>query len=204
MKVRFSVFFLVLFLSSVVFAAEEAPREIAGFKLGASITEYQDQLVVETALPLRHSEFLAEVDVRPPDGFKSGYLTYGRCEVSDRIVRVKLKYERDDREFFNELMEQFTKKFGKPAEYKGDAFRACLAWKWNFTSNSGEKISLLLAHRCDQDEDVSSGNAVKLTLRSAIESERLCFDKKFRQAGKGENSDDKQKGKPDFRMLIPN
>lgn len=198
---------LLLFFSSPAPAADEThdvPREIGGFKLGVNLSDYKDQVLPDTALPLRHSEFLSEVDVKPPDGYKSGYITYGTCEQAEKVLRIKLKYEREDREFFNELMERFNKKFGKPAEYKGDAFRACLAWKWNFVTSSGEKINLLLEHKCEQDEDIGAGNSVKLTLRSAIDNERLCFEKKFRQAVKGDNSEEKPKGQPDFKMLVPN
>lgn len=202
----FSILLLLIFSSpaSALDETHEVPREIGGFKLGVSLSDYKDQLLPETVLPLRHSEYLSEVDVKPPDGYKSGYITYGNCEQPERVLRIKLKYEREDREFFNELMERFNKKFGKPAEYKGDAFRACLAWKWNFVTNSGEKINLLLEHKCEQDEDIGAGNAVKLTLRSAIDNERMCFEKKFRQAVKGDNSDEKSKGQPDFKMLVPN
>jgi hypothetical protein len=189
---------------AVVSASAETPREIAGFRLGAKISDYKDNILMETALPVRHSEFLSEVDVKPPAGFKSGYLTYGKCDQSERVVRIKLKYDREDKDFFNDLLERFKEKFGSPSEYKGDAFRACLAWKWNFNEGSGDRIGLLLEHNCEQDEDINIGNSIKLIFRSEIEKERTCFEKKYSEVKQGENPDEKAKGKPDFKSFIPN
>jgi hypothetical protein len=202
----FSVFiiFLLIVIFTVVCASAESPREIAGFRLGAKVSDYKDSILPETALPVRHAEFLSEVDIKPPAGFKSGYITYGNCDQAERVVRIKLKYDREDKEFFNDLMERFKEKFGNPAEYKGDAFRACLAWKWNFNEASGDKIGLLLEHNCEQDEDISSGNSIKLTLKSEMEKERSCFDKKYNDAKQGENPDEKAKAKPDFKSFVPN
>jgi hypothetical protein len=196
---------ILMTVFAVVAASAEIPREIAGFRLGGKISDYKDSILPETALPVRHSEFLSEVDVKPPAGYKSGYITYGNCDQSERIVRIKLKYEREDKEFFNDLLERFKEKFGNPPEYKGDAFRACLAWKWNFNdSGTGEKIGLLLEYNCEQDEDINTGNSIKLIYRSAIEKERSCFEKKYNEAKQGENPDEKTKGKPDFRSFVPN
>ena len=207
MNLRLLPVFIILIFAiflAVVCASAESPREIAGFRLGAKISDYKDSIVPVTALPLRHSEFLSEVDVKPPAGYKSGYITYGNCDQAERIVRIKLKYDREDKELFNDLVERFKEKFGAPSEYKGDAFRACLAWKWNFNDSSGDKIGLLLEHNCEQDEDISTGNSIKLTFRSEIEKERACFEKKYNEAKQGENSDEKAKGKPDFKSLVPN
>lgn len=206
MNLRFFPVFIILVLIAiftVVSASAETPREIAGFRLGAKISDYKDSILPETALPIRHSEFLSEVDVKPPVGYKSGYITYGSCDQVERIVRIKLKYDREDKEFFNDLLERFKEKFGNP-EYKGDAFRACLAWRWNFNDSSGDKIGLLLEHNCDQDEDVNAGNAIKLIFRSEIEKQRSCFEKKYNEIKQGETSDEKTKGKPDFKSLVPN
>jgi hypothetical protein len=202
----FPVFIILMFMTifAVVSAWAETPREIAGFRLGGKISDYTDSILPETALPVRHSEFLSEVDIKPPVGYKSGYITYGNCDQSGRIVRIKLKYEREDKEFFNDLLERLKEKFGNPPEYKGDAFRACLAWKWNFNDGTGEKIGLLLEHNCDQDEDINTGNSIKLIFRSEIEKERSCFEKKYNGAKQGENPDEKAKQKPDFRSLVPN
>lgn len=207
MNVKLLAVFIIL-ISALIFTAvralAESPREIAGFRLGAKLSDYKDVVLPESVVPIRHSQFLSEVDIRPPAGFRSGYLTYGNCDQAEHIVRIKLKYDREDKEFFNDLLEHFKEKFGNPSEYKGDAFRACLAWKWNFNENSGDKIDLVLEHNCELDEDVSAGNSIKLTLKSEIEKERSCFEKKYNEARQGENPDEKAKGKPDFKSLVPN
>jgi len=180
----------------------EAPRQIAGFRLGVNVSQYKDQVQVETAVPLRHSEYLSEVDIKPIDGYRSGYLSYGNCDQPGTIVKIKLKYDRDDKEFFDELMERFDKKFGKPSEYKGDAFRACIAWKWSFTDSEKNKINMVLQHNCQDDEDYTSGNAVKLWMKNRIDRERACQEEKQSES-KGEDAEKKARKKPDIRNLIP-
>ena len=68
----------------------------------------------------------------------------------------------------------YKKQLGQPNEYKGDAFKTVIAWKWSFTNNKNEKISLILQYN-EMDEDEKMGVSVKLTLTSQIEKERACF-----------------------------
>lgn len=203
-----AVFIFVIPVVTLLFSLNcraEAPRRIAGFLLGADVSQYKDQLSMDTALPVRHSEYLTEVDIKPVEGYKSGYVTFGNCEQPGRIARIKLKYERDEKEFFDELMERFGKKFGKPSEYKGDAFRACIAWKWTFTDNEKNKISLILQHNCQDEDDYLSGNAVKMSLRSLMEKERRCYESKHPELSQDKDApaDKKAVKKVDFRNLIP-
>lgn len=194
----------VLVLSLVVcgLCDAEAPRQIANFRLGTDISQYKDHVQMDTAIALRHSEYLSEVDIKPIEGYKSGYVSYGNCDQPGAIVKIKMKYERDDKEFFDELMERFDKKFGKPAEYKGDAFRACIAWKWAFTDAEKNKIYMVLQHNCQDDEDYTSGNAIKLWMKNRIDSERACYENKHPEQ-KGEDAEKKAKKKPDLKNLIP-
>ena len=192
---------LLLFFLGCGKSFADPPSEVGGFKLGANITAYKDSIVPDSALPLRHSEYLSEVDVKAPEGFKSGYLTYASCDQEGKILKVKLKYDRDDKQFFDELLEYFNKQFGKPNEYQGDAFRACIAWKWSFTGKENEQINTTLSHNCEEDEGEEGGNAVRMVLRSDIEKERACF--KAKQAKAADNKDDKNKKKPDFKLLVP-
>ncbi len=180
----------------------EAPHQIAGFRLGTDIQQYKDFLLTDTALPLRHSEYLSEVEVKPIEGYKSGYVSYGNCGQPGKVMKIKLKYDRDDKEFFDELMERFDKKFGKPSEYKGDAFRSCVAWKWSFTDTDKSKIILMLQHNCQDDEDYMSGNAVKISSKTLIDGERACYEEKHPEP-KGDDADKKAKKKYDFKSLLP-
>jgi hypothetical protein len=187
------------------FCFADAPRQIAGFALGANVSQYANSLRMEKSLPLRHMEYLSEAEIIPPDGFKSGYVFFGNCREPGRIVRIKLKYEREDKEFFEELLEHFGKKFGKPDEYKGDAFRVFIAWKWSFKDKSGNKTNLILQHNSEDDEDYTSGNSMKMSQMTLIEQERQCYDKKHPESKEGAEGTRKESSrkKPDFKLLVP-
>jgi len=183
----------------------DAPHQIGGFVLGANVEHYAESLRMEKILPLRHMEYLSEVEVKPFAGFRSGYIFFGNCREPGQIVRIKLKYERDDREFFDELLEHFKKKFGKPDEYKGDAFRAFIAWKWSFTDKNRNKISLILQHNTEDDEEYTSGNSMKMSQMTLIEQERQCYQRKHPEDKEGAEGSQKESSrkKPDFKLLVP-
>ena len=183
----------------------DAPRQIGGFVLGANVNQYAESLDMEKSLPLRHMEYLTEVEVKPLEGFRGGYVQFGNCRESGQIVRIKLKYERDDREFFDEILERVKKKFRKPDEYKGDAFRAFIAWKWSFTDKNQHKISLILQHNSEDDEDYTSGNSVKMSQMTLIEQERQCYEKRHPQDKRGGDEAKKAASRksPDFKLLVP-
>jgi len=184
----------------------EAPQQIAGIRMGATIDQYQDILQMDTRLPVRHMEYLSEVELRKPfEGYRSGYVFYGNCDKPGRIVKIKLKYERSDKEFFDELLQRFKRKFGQPDQYRGDAFRAFLAWKWSFKDKDGRNISLILQHNSSDVEEYTQGNSMKLSATSLIEQEAKCYEvknpePKRAQPGKGQKS---PKEPTDFQRLIP-
>ncbi|HQN19098.1 MAG TPA: hypothetical protein PKV86_08165 [Syntrophobacteraceae bacterium] len=184
----------------------EAPLQIAGIQLGANIDQYKSILQMDTSLPVRHMEYLSEVEIKPPfAGYRSGYLFYGNCEKPGRIVKLKLKYEREDKEFFDDLLNQFKRKFGEPDQYRGDAFRAFLAWKWSFVDKDKNRISLILQHNSSDVEEYTMGNSVKLTVTSFVEQEARCFEQKnpeTKQARSGKTQ--KKPGEQmDYRRFIP-
>lgn len=183
----------------------EPPQQIGGIRLGANIKNHEDLFRMETSLRLRHMEYLSEVEVKPFEGFKAGYVTYGNCHEPGRIVKLKLKYEREDREFFDELLAQFKKKFGEPQEYKGDAFRTFLAWKWAFTDKDRNRISLILQHNSEDDEEYTSGNSLKMSMTTLIDKERLCHEKKSSgsKPSQGASSKGPTQKKTDFKLLLP-
>jgi hypothetical protein len=157
--------------------AGEVPRTIAGFTLGRPIEEVADRVILETALPVRYMENLQEVEIQAMEGFKSGLIAYGTCRKPDTIVRIKLKYADGGIEFFENLLQRFKKKFGEPTEYQGDPFRVFISWKWSFADASENRISLILQHN-EQDEEEKIGNAVKLTLHNRLEEDARCFREK--------------------------
>jgi hypothetical protein len=196
---------LSLFLGSVSAHAGPVPRQIAGIVMGARIDQYRDMLRTETALPVRRVESLTEVELKPMEGYQSGSLTYGNCENPGRIIKVKLRYDRDDKDFFEELFKRFKERFGETSEYKGDPFRMFLAWKWSFTDGKGNRVSLILQHNSMDDDDFPSGNVVKISHTTEIEKERRCFERT--QAAEKDPGraapPSKGKGQEDFSRFIP-
>lgn len=195
---------MALLAVSAAFASD-IPHQIGGFLLGGSVKQYADSLKMETVLPLRHLAYLSEVEVKPPEGFKSGYVSFGNCREPGQIVKIKLKYEREDREFFDELLEHFEKRFGKPGKYQGDAFRAFIAWKWTFTDGNKNRISLVLEHGSEDDES-TSGNCVKMSQITLLEQEKQCFERKHPEIKEHDEQARKEslRKKPDYNLLVPN
>jgi hypothetical protein len=154
--------------------AGEVPRSLAGFTLGRPIEEAADRVIMETALPVRYMENVQEVEIQAMEGFKSGLIAFGTCRKPNAIVRIKLKYADSGREFFESLLQRFKKKFGDPTEYQGDPFGVLISWKWSFSDASENRISLILQHN-EQDEEEKIGNAVKFTLHNRLDEDARCF-----------------------------
>jgi hypothetical protein len=155
----------------------KAPHELAGFVLDRPISEFEDRVIMETALPVRYFESFYEVEIKPLKGYKSGLIGYGTCARPGNIVRIKLKYEDSSREFFDNLLKEFKKRFGEPDEYQGDPFQVLISWKWSFVDEQNNRISLVLQHN-QLDEDEKMGNAVKLTMTSLADADMRCFQEK--------------------------
>jgi hypothetical protein len=184
----------------------QVPQQIAGIRLGATLDQYKTILQMDTALPVRHMEYISEVEIKPSfEGYRSGYVFYGNCDKPGRIVKIKLKYEHSDKDFFDDLVKRFKQKFGNPDQYRGDAFRAFIAWKWSFKDKDGNNISLILQHNSADVEEYTRGNSVKLSATSLIEKEAKCEELKTpepkqKQRGKGEKG---AKEQADFQRWIP-
>lgn len=174
---------MLILVSSVCHA--DAPKELGGFRLGSDIAGYRNQVVMETAMPIRYAEWITEVESIASEGFKPGLIAYGTCADPGKIVRIKLKYADDSRQFFDALVREIEKKYGKPAEWRGDTFGIVISWKWSFVDKQNNRISMILQHnKLDTDEKI--GNSIKLTMTGQVEKERDCFQKKypnFREGG---------------------
>jgi hypothetical protein len=199
-----SALIAALLLPMMSFA--QVPQQIAEIRLGANIDQYRNILQMDTSLPVRHMEYISEVELKPSfEGYRSGYIFYGNCDKPGRIVKIKLKYERSDKEFFDDLLQRFKQKFGDPDQYRGDAFRTFIAWKWSFRDKDGNHISLILQHNSADVEDYTRGNSVKLSATSLLEKETKCDELKNpepRQTlpGKGEKKPLEQ---ADYQRFIP-
>lgn len=183
-------------------AGQEMPRELAGFRLGGDIADVQDLVYMDSRLPIRYAPYLSEVETRDLPGFKTGLITYGGCAHPGKILRIKLKYADRSKRFYERLLDRYKERFGEPSEWRGDPFQMLLAWKWSFADAEGHRVSMILQHNTE-DEEEKKGNAVKLTLTGHMEEEEACYAK-----GSGpERSPDRRKGKsgaaPDWDRLVP-
>jgi hypothetical protein len=179
----------------------KAPLEVGGFVLGAPVQAVEDRVRMASALPVRHMEFLQEVEIIDLPQFKSGYIAFGTCDQPGQIVRIKLKYAESSRKFYDALLKRFKQRFGNPSEWRGDPFHVVIAWKWQFTEPDGTCISLTLQHNT-RDEDEKMGNAVKLTASHLIEAERRCFEKRQpKPAAPGKPA--AARGPVDWDLLVP-
>ena len=172
-------FVLTLFFFIVAgLAFAEAPHQIGGFVLDQDIKKFEDRVIMDTALPVRYAENIEEVEIKFTQGSKSGLISYGPCNHPGHIIRIKLKYADSSKKFYKDLLKQFKKRFGEPAEYRGDAFKIVDAWKWSFVDEQkNHRISLILQHN-SKDEQEKIGNSVKLTNTTLMEEDLLCYKNK--------------------------
>ena len=182
----------------------QAPHEIAGFTLGKNIADYKGKVKMETSIPIRYMDYVNEVEIQDINGFKSGLIAYGNCDSPGRILRIKLKYEDSSKEFFNQLLKRFKAKFGEPAEWRGDSFHVVIAWKWAFTDQENNRISMILQHNT-MDEEEKIGNSLKLTMTNLFEVERICFESKQpgTQANPVPAGQEGNKGPVNWDLFIP-
>ena len=168
---------LTTLLNAVICLAAEAPHQLGSFILGTDISAYREQLNMDTAIPIRYAEYISEVEIKPANGFRSGLIAYGTCINPGKVVRIKLKYADDSRSFFDELVKQIEKRYGKADDWRGDPFHIVISWKWSFTDKNNNRISMILQHnKLDTDEKI--GNSIKLTMTNQVDQERECFQKK--------------------------
>lgn len=196
----------LLGISSIPAYADKAPHQIAGFVLGENISRYESQLNATSAWPLRHQEYLTEVDLNDVPGYSNATLMYGTCAQPRTIVRINLEYSASDRRFFEELLARYKERFGDPDECKGDLFQVIIAWKWSFKDSKGRHISLILQH--GMDEDSKPGNSVKLTDMTRLDEERACNDRQHPERAEQRKQPSKSAPKGhrepvDYQRFIP-
>ena len=184
---KMAIVLLVLVLQmvpGVVFAAPaDAPHQVAGIVLGTPLDQSRHLINMQSAQTVRLMEYLSEAEMKPVPGYRTGYVTFGTCSADSPIIKIKLKYLRDDRPFFDELLKLFEKKFGKATKYKGDVFGGFLAWKWSLKDKAGNDISITLQHNSTDDDEYTSGNSLKMSITNLIRKERECYAAKAGGAG---------------------
>jgi hypothetical protein len=175
-RLLFVSIFTYLGVASVCLAGE-APHQVGVFVLNRDIADFKDYVIMETALPIRYMENIKEVEVKPIKGFKSGLIAYASCTAPGHIVRIKLKYKDSSKTFFENLLKRVKKKYGEADDYRGDPFHILIAWKWSFTDDEDNHISLTLQHNT-LDAEEKKGNAIKLTMTNLIERDQDCHKSK--------------------------
>jgi hypothetical protein len=179
---------LVVFIWPTVCPAAEVPHELAGFVLGGTLTAYRQHIKPNTALPVRYLESLKEAEAKKIRGYKTGLVAYTTCLTPSRIVRLKFKYADSSKRFYDQLLERFKARFGEPDEYRGDPFHIVVAWKWAFTDENNNDISLLLQHNT-RDEEEKKGNSIKMTMWNLLNEELGCFEAKHQQSTQSKDAD---------------
>lgn len=198
---KYLMLVLWLFTASSV-QAQVFPTSLGGIVLGQDISTIRDICRMHTEIPLSLERHLLEVQLVPghAPGIRGGSVAYANCREVGRIVRVKLKFEDGSRQFFDNLLQRYQQRFGKPQEWRGDPFQTVRSWKWSFRDGQGEQVNLELTHSADDDS--ASENSAKMTLRSLWLREDDCQDRKTaRETAPGKVrapfSED------DYRLLVP-
>ena len=93
------------------------------------------------------------------------------------------------------MLKKYTKAFGKPDSYQGDAFKNVIAWEWNF--NQGEELVTVLL-MWSRDKEIRPGVSIKMTLTSLLDNEYACFNKKNRRIEKSKGGPSEIESLNDF------
>ncbi len=185
---------IIALLSFTSVVAYDTPTEIGGFKLGEFITNYPQ---------IEYSEYLKEVVVNDWHGFRKGIISYGTCAYPGRIVKIRMKYQNSSKNFYDELLKKYKSKYGKPTEWKGDAFGVLYIWKWRFVDKDNRRVNLILQHNLQNDNE-NVGNMVKISFPELMEEERFCVIDFFEKNKTAEEKETiKQRMKPDWDYMLP-
>lgn len=185
---------IIALLSFTSVVAYDTPTEIGGFKLGEFITDYPQ---------IEYSEYLKEVVVNDWHGFRKGIISYGTCAYPGRIVKIRMKYQNSSKNFYDELLKKYKSKYGKPTEWKGDAFGVLYIWKWRFVDKDNRRVNLILQHNLQNDNE-NVGNMVKISFPELMEEERFCVIDFFEKNKTAEEKETiKQRMKPDWDYMLP-
>ncbi len=194
---------VVLILSFLPAAfAGEAPKSIVGVALGSRIEDNRDKLDMDTAAPIWRAEYLVKAALRRIKGYESGYVVYGACKAPGRIVRIKLNYENDTKEFFDDLLSALTNRYGKPSEWRGNPFGTLKVWKWSFKDEAMNSISMIIQRYEGEDDAFTPGNSIKLAVTNYAEEEKACHGEKIKQ-GKFKPADPVGGEKLNFDWYLP-
>ena len=164
--------------------AVDAPRELAGLRLGDTVEASGAKLLLAGGQRESLRSGLSMVPVAPVAGFRSGYVDVGDCVQPGRIVRVKMHYADDSLAFFNKILAALTKRYGEPAQWRGNAFGTLRTWKWSLKAGDGSPVSLILMHYAGDDGSFTQGNSIRLAAPDLVRREQQCQSAKLEAAAK--------------------
>ena len=189
-KITLLLCLFVLIQSSALADEYRAPSSAGGFTLNTQIEEYAVS---------SHENYVKEIILTDLEGFRKGFITYGTCERPGEILRIKLKYRDRSYDFFEQLLKKYKKAFGNKPKFAGDQFGNVKGWKWSFTDEQGQLVTLALQHNL-KDSDESIGNMLKLSLPGLLNEERICFNKKHPASP---DPDGSKSPESNWEILIP-
>ncbi len=181
---------VLMLLPAAAAMGTEAPGSAGGFSLKSKIDQYGVS---------GHENYLKEIIITDLEGFHKGFITYGTCERPGEILRIKLKYKDRSYKFFEQLLEKYRQTFGAKPKFDGDQFGNVKAWKWSFTNEDNQRVTLELQHNL-KDTEESIGNMLKLSLPELMNEERHCFNRKYPDK---QEKDAETDSEPDWNILIP-
>jgi hypothetical protein len=164
---------LVLGLPRAALAAE-GPLELAGIRLGESVDAFKDKLLTDKVDKAFLRPYLGIMPMVPVPGYRSGYVDFGQCAKPGRIVRIKMNYVDDSLTFFNRILEALKKRYGEPAQWRGNAFGTLRTWKWSLTAPGGQHVSLILMHYEGEDGAFTEGNSIRIAATDMVREEEHC------------------------------
>jgi len=168
---------LLVVLSLLGFLGTDAaagPLEMAGIPLGADVKSLAGKLepgMTETDLDQR---YLTTQAMKPQPGYRSGYVTFGNCAASGRVVRVKMNYADESKEFHEKLLGGLKKRYGEPKQWRGSPFGNLRIWKWSVRDPQAGDVSIILQFYSGDDDSFTKGNSLRVSSRTWIREEQLC------------------------------
>ncbi|MFW5733516.1 MAG: hypothetical protein ACOCWR_00490 [Oceanidesulfovibrio sp.] len=165
---------LAALLAAPAVALAELPRSVLGLTMGENVSKIENLLWMDSATRLTDTPFLMEVDIKHTEfpGIRGGSVTYGNCAHPGTLIGCKLKFDDRDYSLFERLYKIYEKRFGKPDEWQGDAFRTVRSWKW-MVRDGDQRINIVLTY--SKDPTMRPGVSIKLDMHTLWMDEYECY-----------------------------
>lgn len=170
------VWVVVLVLLMAGPARAESFKTLAGLELGADMDRYWALLYRDTATKLPDMPYLWEASLKPGaiPGVRGGSLSYSGCSEQDRLIRMKLKFADRSEQLFKELHRLYQRRWGKPDQWMGNAFKTVQAWQWILGKGGPDEVEVILMY--SKVDDMRPGVSIKMTLNTLLHAEHVCWE----------------------------